>query len=306
MNRLKDYAQFVGDDYVESLYDSASRLDGKSMVHVNSTYYGGGVAEMLNSYVPLLNDAGLATEWRLLKGSKEFFSVTKKIHNSLQGKGIPLSKADVECYEETIASNAEFTNLDWYDLVVVDDPQPCGLIKHFSRESPSFFKPLPAFLKLLEFQKKQPWVWRCHIDLSSPNRKTWGYLKEMLRDYDAIVVSARRYKTQLNKPHHYITPAIDPLSDKNRKLSDAQVERELKKNGIDGGDGVPLIVQVSRFDPWKDPLGVLEAFRRVRKKTRCKLVLIGSMASDDPEGDKVFQKVYEQARKNDDVTLITV
>ncbi len=303
MSRLERYAQLVGDDYIQSLYDLGGQCRDKSMVHVNSTYYGGGVAEMLNSYVPLLNDAGLSTEWRLLKASREFFAVTKKMHNALQGKSSRLSDKDVELYEQAIDSNAEFTRLDWYDLVVIDDAQPCGLVTRYSRKSPSLWKPLPIFLKLLEFQKKQAWVWRCHIDLTKPDESTWAYLRKYVEKYDAVVVSSPKYRTSVRKPHYYILPAIDPLSDKNREMTDSEISRKLQKYGIE--DDRPLVLQVSRFDPWKDPLGVIDAYRRVRKKAKCQLVLIGSMATDDPEGEEVFNQVFREVEKEDDVHLIT-
>lgn len=303
MTKLDNYGEFVGDDYIRALYELGSSLDGKAMAHVNSTYYGGGVAEMLNSYVPLLNEAGLSTEWRLLKGSREFFAVTKGLHNSLQGMNVPLSKQDIACYEENLDRFVEFTKLDWYDLVVIDDPQPCGLITRYDRKSPSYFKSLPQLLNLVEIQRRQPWVWRCHIDISRPNPKSWDFMRRYVDKYDAIIVSSKEYATPVRKPHHYMTPAIDPLSNKNRKLSDAEISREISKYDIDAN--LPMVLQVSRFDTWKDPLGVIEMYRRVKRKVDCQLVLIGSMASDDPEGEKLFNEAFRAAERERHVHLIT-
>ncbi len=301
--RLESYAGIVGDDYIQGIYDLGAYCENKTMAHVNSTYYGGGVAEMLQTYIPLLNDAGLSTEWRSFKGGRDFFNVTKKIHNSLQGMNAPITKEDIEYYENTMDENAQFTNLEWYDLVVIDDPQPCGLVNRYLRKFPYLWKPFPLLLNLSEIQKKQPWVWRCHIDLTNPNKTTWEFLRNYLEYYDAIVVSSRQYRLPIKKPHSFIAPAIDPLSDKNKEISDSEIDRQLERYGID--DDMPLLVQVSRFDPWKDPLGVIGVHRRVQKEMKCRLVLIGSMATDDPEGEKIFNDVFRDVEKERDIVLIT-
>ncbi len=302
MVKIEDYESFVGEKEIRTIRELCSDVDGKSMVHVNSTYYGGGVAEMLNSYVPLLNSAGLNTEWRLLKGGKEFFAVTKKMHNSLQGGRDRLTRQDIRLYEETLDAYADFTNLSWYDCVVIDDPQPCGLITHYTRESPSLWKPLPVFMNLLRLQKKQPWVWRCHIDISERDPRTWHYLRNYLERYDSVIISSRKYRTGLDKPHFIMPPAIDPLSPKNAGLKDRQAERLLSRHGIDLGK--PIVAQVSRFDPWKDPLGVIEAFKLVRQKVPCQLVLVGNPAADDPQGEEVFREVFRKTEGDKDIKLI--
>ncbi|MBI4406568.1 glycosyltransferase [Candidatus Micrarchaeota archaeon] len=304
MRKLRDYEALVGEAQINETLEAGARLSEKTVAHVNATFYGGGVAEMLNSYIPLLNDAGLRTEWRLLKGNREFFTVTKKMHNALQGARVKLTTEDLECYESTLDTNAAISNLNYYDCVVVDDPQPCGLIALYSRKSPSLWKPLPEFLRLPVFQKKQPWVWRVHLDLSNPNLQTWNYLKGFVNQYDAVVVSSKRFRRKTTAPNFVIPPAIDPLSEKNRELTDAQVDKILNKHGID--TTTQIITQVSRFDKWKDPLGVIKAFNKVRKEFKCQLVLIGSMATDDPEGEKTFNDVHSEAQKYTDVTLITV
>ncbi len=302
-NKLDKYAEFVGEDYIHSLREACLNFDGKTMAHVNSTYYGGGVAEMLNSYIPLLNEAGLETEWRLLKGDRDFFTVTKKLHNSLQGMKVNLDESDIESYEETLDNYSEFTKLGWYDMVIIDDPQPCGLITRYNRHSPSFLKPLPNLMKLIELQKKQPWVWRCHIDLTKPDIQSWNFMKKYVEKYDSIIVSTKDYAVPVNKPHFFVPPAIDPLSDKNKKISDSVQVSQLEKYDIK--DERPLILQVSRFDHWKDPLGVIEVYKKLKKKIECQLVLIGSMASDDPEGELIFNQAFRAAEKERHVHLIT-
>lgn len=303
-NDLNKYAGIAGEQVVEEILDLGSELSEKSLVHVNSTYYGGGVAEMLNSYVPLLNHAGLSTEWRLLKGNKEFFLITKKIHNALQGAKETLTEEEKMSFEQTIKLNSEFTNLKWYDCVIIDDPQPVPLITYYSRVSPSLWKPMPEFLGLKSFSKKQPWIWRCHIDLSKPNKATWNYLSKFLTHFNSVIISDEKFKTKLNKPHYIIPPAIDPLSDKNRELKEYEKKRALKCFDLDWDK--PIISQISRFDAWKDPLGVITAFKKIRQKTDCQLVLLGSHASDDPESDEIYQKVVREAQKEKDVHIASI
>ncbi len=304
MRKLRDYEAIVGEEEIDEILALGAKLSEKTVAHVNATFYGGGVAEMLNSYIPLLSQTGLRSEWRLLKGSREFFTVTKKMHNALQGDDLKLTKEDIECYESTLDANAVISNLNYYDCVIIDDPQPCGLISRYSRKSPSIWKPLPEFLRLPVFQKKQPWVWRVHLDLSKPNLETWKYLKPFISEYDAIVVSAKNFRQNIFKPTFVIPPAIDPLSDKNKELTDAQVDKILDRYGVD--TTTQIVTQVSRFDKWKDSLGVIKAFNKARRTVKCQLVLIGSMATDDPEGEKMFNEVYREAQRHKDVTLITL
>ncbi len=304
MKKLDDYASLIGEAGVEEIRQEAEDLEGKSFAHVNATFYGGGVAEMLNSYVPLLNDAGVNTEWRLIKGSKEFFTITKQIHNSLQGGKESLSKEEIDLFEKAVEENSRFMDLKWYDSVVIDDPQPAPLINHYPRTSPAFWKPLPVLLELETYQKKQPWILRMHIDLTASNPKTFKYFKSLAEKYDALVVSKQEYAKNIRKPIFVIPPAIDPFSDKNRELKSYESSRILEKHDIDAR--TPIVLQVSRFDIWKDPLGVIEAFKLVREKVKCQLILIGSHAADDPESEEVFNQAYKAAEKNKDVTLITL
>ena len=304
MGQLEKYAQFVGNETIEKIRTEAASLEGKSFAHVNSTFYGGGVAEMLNSYVPLLNDAGVSMEWRLLKGSMDFFMVTKKLHNALQGSKELLTSDELELFEKTVEINSKFSNLKWHDCVIIDDPQPLPLIDHYPRTSPAIWKPLPMLLELETYQRRQPWVWRVHIDLSTPQKAAFEYVHRYVSKYDAVIVSHPRYGKKIRKPQFVIPPAIDPLSEKNRPMKSYETDRILQQSGIDSR--IPIIAQISRFDPWKDPLGVIKAYGRVRKKHKCQLVLLGSHASDDPESEKVFSEVFRIAEKEKNITLISL
>jgi len=279
---LENYRNIIGDEAVDSIYAAAAPLSEKHVVHINSAYYGGGVAAMLNSLVFLMNDVGIYTGWRLMKGSDDFFDVTKSFHNSLQGENILLSKFKKRVYLENNESFSRFNHLN-HDCVIVHDPQPLAMI--------NFYK------------KKQPWIWRCHIDLSNPNRELWDYLNQFIVKYDGVIVSSNKFRQNLPNPQHIIHPSIDPLDDKNKDLSDHKVNLILKKNGIDVG-GKPIISQISRFDKWKDPIGVMKAFKIVRKKVDCRLVLLGSGAMDDPEGAMMHEKAVRYAAENPDITLI--
>ncbi len=304
MSTLNQYIEFTGAEVIEAIRREATGLDGKSFVHVNSTYNGGGVAEMLNSYVPLLNDAGVSMDWRLLKGSKEFFLITKKLHNALQGKREMPTPDEIEAYEQTAATNAKYTNLRMYDGVIIDDPQPAPLVDYFPRKSPALWKPLPLLLELEAFQRRQPWIWRAHIDLSNSFPPARNFMRRYISKYDAVVVSLPEYARGFAKPSYVIPPAIDPLSEKNRPMNPEEVERILGKYGIDCRR--PIVAQVSRFDPWKDPLGVIKAFKTVHRRQKCQLVMLGSHAADDPESEVVFREVFRAAEKEQDITLLTV
>ncbi|HPG82387.1 MAG TPA: glycosyltransferase [bacterium] len=286
MVRLDDYRQIVGDEQIGKIFRFARRLYGKRIIHVNSTYMGGGVAEMLQSLVPLMNDAGLKADWRILRGSPDFFDITKKFHNALQGDEINLSEIKKSIYEQVNEEFARYADLN-HDAVIIHDPQPLPLIRYY--------------------QKAQPWIWRGHIDLSDPNPGLWEYLKSFILRYDLVIVSNKEYqKKDLPVDHHIFTPVIDPLSPKNIQLSALNIRNYLKKYNIPTDK--PIITQISRFDKWKDPLGVLEVFKRVREEVDCRLVLCGSMAADDPEGIEIYKKVEREANsmmQKHDVMLLT-
>jgi trehalose synthase len=266
--RIEDYEPLVGADVVQRIRDKATKLKGLRVANFNSTYYGGGVAEIISSLTLLMNSIGLRTEWRVIQGTADFFSITKKMHNALQGGEIDLSKIKKEIFEQVIYENSVRNFLD-HDFVIVHDPQPLPLIEHY--------------------EKNCPWLWRCHLDLSHPETETWKYLRRWIDSYDAVIVSCPEYKQELKRPEHVFMPAIDPFTIKNRRLSNREIDERLAHYEI--SVDLPLIVQISRFDPWKDPKGVVEAFKLARKQIDARLVLLGNFATDDPEGEEVFQSL---------------
>ncbi len=276
--KLEDYTSIVGRDIVERIREHAKKLEGLSMVHINSTFYGGGVAEILKVLIPLLNDVGIDAHWKTLEGIPKFFETTKKIHNALQGNlNIHLTEEEKKLYLEINRKFSEKHKLD-YDIVVVHDPQPAGIVDFY--------------------EKKQPWVWRCHIDLSNPNPSVWKFIKGFVAKYDMAIISNEEYVGK-DFPTRYriIHPAIDPLSDKNRDIGMEEAERILDRQGIPLDK--PYILQVSRFDPWKDPPGVIKIFRKVREKIPVRLVMCGGMAHDDPEGERIYEEIR---RETEDLT----
>ncbi len=262
---VEDYERFAGAETVDRILRKADRLRDLHVVHINSTYYGGGVAELLSSLTLLMNSAGIRTGWRVIQGRPDFFNITKKMHNALQGADINLTDLKLSIYEEVAFENAARVHLD-HDVVIVHDAQPLPLIRHF--------------------RKKAPWIWRCHVDLSRPNPNLWAYLSAFVEQYDAVVLSLPEYAQPLSTPQRFIAPAINPFSTTNKELSDDEIDDRMQHYNIP--TDLPLIVQVSRFDRWKDPQGVIDAFRIARKEVDCTLVLVGNVATDDPEGQEVF------------------
>ena len=287
MYRIENYIDIVGKGVIASIYKKASKLYGKHIVHVNSTYQGGGVAEMLNTLIPLMNDVGLDAGWRILHGNPDFFTITKEFHNGLQGQPIKLTDEKIEQYLNTNRIFSKFTHLN-HDCVIIHDPQPMPLINYF--------------------KKRQPWVWRCHIDLSHPDEGLWNFLSKFAIKYDNIIISNITYKKSDSPiPQKIIFPAIDPLSLKNRPVTKNEIETCIKKFNIPTDK--PIITQISRFDKWKDPEGVVEVFKRVKEKVDCRLILCGSMASDDPEGILIYEDIKQKAAehiKKNDIILLTV
>jgi trehalose synthase len=283
---LSDYIDIVGAETISKIYKKTHKLYGKRVANVNATFLGGGVAEILGRLIPLINEAGLDAEWRTIHGSPAFFDVTKSFHNSLQGADIDLDESKKSIYLDIIQEYANFTHLDIYDCLIVHDPQPLPLI-NFCR-------------------KKEPWIWRCHIDISNPNEKLWKFLKRFMIRYDAIVISSEKYiKPDLPVIQKVIPPAIDPLSLKNRELTEEEINYFIDKHDIPTDK--PIITQVSRMDVWKDPLGVLEVFKLVKEKVDCRLLFCYNQATDDPEGIKIYEEVYEQAKefaKDKDVIFV--
>ncbi|PWB66018.1 MAG: glycosyl transferase family 1 [Bradyrhizobiaceae bacterium] len=267
---VADYEPLIGAEAADRLLRKAERLRDFHVVNVNSTYYGGGVAELLSSLTLLMNASGIRTGWRVIEGRPDFFSITKKMHNALQGAEINLSEQKKRIYEEVVYENAVRMHLD-HDVVIVHDPQPLPLVRHFRRRA--------------------PWIWRCHVDLSEPNAELWRYLAPMVENYDAVVVSLPEYAQKLTTPQRFIMPAINPFSTTNKELSEGEIDERLSRYGIP--TDLPLVVQVSRFDRWKDPEGVIRAFRIAREQADCTLVLVGNVATDDPEGQEVFESLHD-------------
>ncbi len=268
INQIEDYVPLIGGENVERIRKKSEKFKGLRVANFNSTYYGGGVAETISSLTLLMNSLGLRTEWRVIQGTADFFSITKKMHNALQGGEIDLSSIKKEIYEQVIYENSMRNFLE-HDFVIVHDPQPLPLIEHY--------------------EKKCPWIWRCHIDLSQPNVEMWKYLRRWIDNYDAVIVSCPEYKQEMRPAQRVFMPAINPFTIKNRQLSDKDIDERLAHYKVP--TDLPLVVQISRFDPWKDPQGVVEAFKLARKKVDARLVLLGNFATDDPEGAKIFESL---------------
>src|SRR5436190_20036171 len=281
---LADYTHLVGRGLVEEIRQRAEPLAGKRVLHVSATAFGGGVSEILYTLVPLMRDVGLEVHWRVILGREEFFNVTKLMHNSLQGDDQGISDQQWEVFEAYNAMNAQGLDDDW-DAIVVHDPQP-------------------AALRANAPDRARNWVWRCHIDLSTPNQDTLGRLMPLLREYDETVYHLERYvPAGLDGRVSIIPPAIDPLSPKNMALSPEDAAFLCQQVGIDVER--PLICQVSRFDPWKDPIGVIDAFRLVREEMpEVQLALVGSMATDDPEGWEFFHRTFSYADGDPDIKIL--
>ncbi|MBW2039808.1 MAG: glycosyltransferase [Deltaproteobacteria bacterium] len=272
MVQVEDYEQFVGAETIERIRDKAKPLQDLHVANVNSTYYGGGVAEILSSLTLLMNSLGIKTGWRLIQGAPDFFSITKKMHNALQGGEINLSERKMQIYEDIIYQNAIRNHLDNHNMVIIHDPQPLPMINHY--------------------KKSGPWVWRCHVDLTNLNHELWNYLAPFVEKYDAVIVTLKEYMQKLKTPQVCFMPAIDPFSIKNREMSEAEVSERLDHYNIP--TDLPLVVQISRFDRWKDPGGVIRAFKLARKDVDCTLVLLGNVATDDPEGPRVYESLLDQ------------
>ena len=274
MKRLEDYRGIVADEIITDLHRRASKLHDKHVVHMNSTAQGGGVAEMLYALVPLMNDVGVDAGWRVLVGSDDFFSVTKKFHNGLQGDSVNLTDNKKRLYIQANESFSQYNHVSGHDAVIIHDPQPLPMIR--------FFK------------KRQPWIWRCHIDLTAPDPALWEFLKGYIMRYDLMIVSHEQYlRPDLTVEQRVINPAIDPLNQKNIDLPQRTIARYMKRHRIPLDK--PLVTQVSRFDKWKDPEGVVEVYKRVRERVDCRLILAGNMATDDPEGLAIYERVRKQA-----------
>lgn len=279
--RLEDYRSVTPPGSVDLLYHVSEKVRGKSLLNINSTRSGGGVAEILNRLVPMLNDLEIKAAWEIIQGSEEFFKVTKAFHNALQGRDQGISERMYQLYIEENRENAKRLPFE-ADMIMIHDPQPAALIDYGNRAA--------------------KWVWRCHIDISHPTRRVWRFLKNYVLQYDAAIFSLPAFAQKLPIPKFLIYPSIDPLSDKNRELSPREVNEVLDKLGIPRDK--PILLQVSRFDRFKDPVGVIQAYRIVKKHNDCRLILAGGGAADDPEGDVVLQEVREAAGQDPDIHIL--
>jgi len=280
---IERYIEVAGAEVLANIQKAARKIYGLRVLHVNSTFHGGGVAMMLNCLIPLMNDVGINADWNLLYGDPSLFSITKKIHNGIQGEEVALSQQEEQSYLSVNETFARYSPII-HDVVVVHDPQPLPMIRYC--------------------QRKNPWIWRCHIDFSTPNEQILSMLKPIILRYDASVLSSENFQRPgLPLETKIIAPAIDPFSEINQEMSEEAIEEKLSEYNIPRDK--PLIVQVSRFDKWKDPSGVLEVYNLVKKEVDCRLVMIGNMASDDPEGPQLFEELFLKTEGTADIHLIT-
>lgn len=282
MNKIDDYRIIVGDEVIDELYLLGKRFKDKSVQNINSTAMGGGVAEILSRMIPLMQDIGVNVWWDVISGDARFFDITKKVHNALHGVQVRLSGKDWNYFLKINQENMARIKR-WADIVFVHDPQPVALINQRKK-------------------LKNNWVWRCHIDFSHPQKQAWQFLRKYVELYDASVFSAPAFSRNLSIPQILISPSIDPLSDKNKDLDDQYIDSVLNRFGIDKTR--PIITQVSRFDYLKDPVGVIKAYKLVKKYIDCQLVLVGGGAIDDPEGAKVLEEVQSEAAGDKDLFIL--
>jgi len=283
---LRAYAKVAGQDAVSKLQQLAAPMKGKKFVHVNSTRVGGGVAEILIKMVPLMNELGIDTSWEVITGEDKFYQCTKSMHNALQGDPVDITDDLLKAYEETNLRNAEELRpvLEEADYVIIHDPQPAPLLS-------------------LCPNRKGKWVWRCHIDASKPHPPVWNYLSQYVKDYDASYFSLADYAQQLPHTQYLIPPSIDPLSEKNMDLDQSEIESVYEEFDLDRSR--PIMLQVSRYDRFKDPIGVIEAYKFVKASMpEIQLVLAGGGATDDPEGEEVLREVRESAGNDPDIHIL--
>jgi trehalose synthase len=282
---LAEYEPIVGKGAISQLHQLAEHLQGATVVHVNSTREGGGVAEILNWLAPMMNELGLKATWEVIEGNQAYFNTTKAFHNGLQGKPTILTKSMIEAYEGTVEENASRLRpmLEAADFVIIHDPQPAALYD-------------------LCPNRRGKWIWRCHIDVSKPYRKVWQYLKSKVEHYDASIFSMADFAQSMEHPQFLISPSIDPLSPKNCDLPRDYIQKIMKKYKIP--EGKPVITQVSRFDRFKDPVGVIEAFKLIKQGIAAELVLAGGGATDDPEGAAVLEEVKEAAGDDESIHIL--
>jgi trehalose synthase len=280
--QLSDHEEVAGQEVIQELYVLADRVKHLRLQNINSTPVGGGVAEILTRMLPILRELGIDASWDVIKGDQAFFNVTKAFHNALHGKPERITDEMLDAYRETTEANLREMNIHG-DIVLVHDPQPAGLIE----------------------RKKdlgRQWLWRCHIDVSAPDSRVWEFLRPYVERYDAAIFSMPDFAQRLEIPQYMVAPSIDPLADKNKELDPGFVATVLEKYGLDPER--PIVTQISRFDRLKDPLGVITAYKLVKKRHDCQLVLAGGGASDDPEGEQVLSEVQQQAAGDRDIHVL--
>lgn len=288
---LDDYRAVAGDERIDEIQALAAPLRGARVLHLNATSFGGGVAELLTTVVPLMNDVGLAADWQVLEGADDFYKVTKAMHNSLQGMYVDWTPETREVWLSHNRKAAELFDED-YDFVIIHDPQPAAILKYLRETNPG--------------RASGKWIWRCHIDLTEAQIQTWDLLLPYVQEFDGAIFTAREYvKDNLKGPRLFtVPPAIDPLSPKNVDLPDETYRAILERYGIDADR--PFIAQISRFDPWKDPLGVIEVYRIVKRTVPdLQLVLVASMAHDDPEGWAWYERIVRRAGEDYDIHILS-
>lgn len=287
---VEAYRPVIGDERTDELLRLGRELRGARVLHVNATAFGGGVAEILTTLVPLMTDLGLEADWQVMKGADEFFAVTKSMHNSLQGMYCDFTPAMRETWQRYNRLNAELFD-ESYDFVVIHDPQPAGI---------------PSYLEDRTGRRDGKWVWRCHIDLTAAQVQVWDFLRPHIEKYDGAIFTLPDYvKDDLAGPAIFsVPPAIDPLSPKNGDLPPETVREILLRYGVDPER--PMVTQISRFDPWKDPLGVIDVYRGAKEVfPDLQLVMIASMASDDPEGWDWYERTVRRAGEDFDIHILS-
>ncbi|MFX0010058.1 MAG: glycosyltransferase [Candidatus Hermodarchaeota archaeon] len=285
INSLLDaYETLLGKETIEIIKNKAKQFKNKTMLHVNATKFGGGVAEILQNMVALMTELELSVNWKTFSAPDSFFQISKKMHNALQGDSkISFSNEEITQFLDQAKNSYDQIHPE-EDFVIIHDPQPCPIIK-FAEE------------------RKGKWTWRCHIDTSNPNPQAWELVLPYLQKYDARIFTMKQFaKSEVKSPIVYITPSINPFSNKNKELDHEEaktiVQKYIPLNK-------PLITQISRFDPWKDPLGVIDAYKKVKEKVPVSLALIGSLAHDDPEGVEWLKKVKDYADNDENIYILS-
>lgn len=281
--KISDYEKIVGKDIIYELELIAKKLKKRKIQCINSTKARGGVAEILSWLIPLLNDLGIDARWDAIKADVEYFNVAKAFHNLLHGKQVQITQGMFDKFISAGNTIAEETKI-YGDIVFVHDPQPIMLIEKKNKEN--------------------KWIWRCHIDVSHPYMEVWEFLRRFIEKYDCSVFSSPKFARELNIPRFLIPPSIDPFSEKNRELTEPEIQSVLQKYGIDGNK--PIMAQISRFDHLKDPVGVIDAYRLVKKYVDCQLLLVGNKRDDDPEADTVLTDIMEKRGDDPDIHILLI